>query len=57
MQPKKPSNYMWSKEPAIKYKKKNHISMEEDQRSQVPTFIDKNFQTNVRQLKTSEVNV
>ena len=66
MQPKKPRSYMWSvtkkidvcsKEPAIKYKKKNQVSMEEDQRSQVPTCIKKNCQTSSRQLKTPEVNV
>ena len=48
---------MWSKEPAIKYKKKNQVSMEEDQRSQVPTCISTNCQTSSRQLKTPEVNV
>ena len=44
MQPKKPKSYMQSKEPAIIYKKKNQVSMEEDQKSQVPICIDKNSQ-------------
>ena len=35
---------MWSKEPAITYKKKNAVSMEEDQKSQVIICIDKTCQ-------------
>ena len=33
-----------SKEPAITYKKRNQVSMEEDQKSQVPIGINKNCQ-------------
>ena len=44
MQPKKPNSYMQSKEPAIKYKKKNQVSIEEDQKGQVPICIEKNSQ-------------
>ena len=53
MQPKKPKIYMQSKEPAIKYKKKNQVSMEEDQKSQVPICIYKNSQ--IYEYMASEV--
>ena len=38
------TQFTWSNGPAIKYKEKNQVYMEEDQKSQVPISADKNCQ-------------
>ena len=48
--PKQPAKEKWPNEPKIKYKKKNQVYMEEDQKNQVPICVDKNCQTSNMQL-------
>ena len=50
---KQPAKEKWSNEQKIKYKKKNQVYMEEDQKSQVPICVDKNCQTSNMQLPKS----